>query len=49
MALQKSLETDRLPIGIFYEINKPTYHEQVLPASPTTLAEADISHINLPS
>jgi 2-oxoglutarate ferredoxin oxidoreductase subunit beta len=49
LALQKALETDKLPIGIFYEINQPTYHEQVLPASSTTLAEADISHLNLPS
>lgn len=49
LALQKALEIDRLPIGIFYQANKPTYHEQVLPPISTTLAEADISSLNLPS
>ncbi|MBU1499573.1 2-oxoacid ferredoxin oxidoreductase, partial [Patescibacteria group bacterium] len=47
LALEKALEIDRLPIGIFYQINKPTYHEQVLPPIPTSLAEIDISHIDL--
>lgn len=48
-ALQKALETEQFPLGIFYQISKPTYHEQVLPPISTTLAEADISSINLPS
>ena len=48
-ALQKALEIDRLPIGIFYQTFQPTYHEQVLPSSSTTLAEADISSVDLTS
>ena len=47
LALQKALETDQLPIGIFYKVSKPTYHEQILPSLPTSLAEADISRVDL--
>ncbi|MDZ7586771.1 MAG: thiamine pyrophosphate-dependent enzyme [Patescibacteria group bacterium] len=47
LALQKSLETKQMATGIFYQTSKPTYHEQVLPSAPTTLAEADISNIKI--
>ncbi|MFH0943466.1 MAG: thiamine pyrophosphate-dependent enzyme [Candidatus Beckwithbacteria bacterium] len=46
-ALTKALETDKLPIGIFYKQEKPTYHSQLLPAKNTILAQADISTISL--
>ncbi len=37
-ALEKSLETEKLPIGVFYKIDKPTYEEK-LDLSPATPAK----------
>ena len=46
-ALAKSLETEKLPVGIFFQQEKPTYDAQLLPVRGTILAQADISNINL--
>lgn len=46
-ALQKALETEKLPIGIFYQITKPTFHQQTLPQTTTSLSEIDITHVRI--
>lgn len=47
LALQKSLESDRLATGIFYTVSQPTYHEQILPPLTTSLAKTHISRIDM--
>ena len=46
-ALNKALETNKLPIGIFYQADKPAFHEQISNASDTSLTQHDISSIDL--
>ena len=47
-AIEYSLETDKLATGIFYQVNKPTYHEQLPNFNPNTpLNQKDISKINI--
>jgi 2-oxoglutarate/2-oxoacid ferredoxin oxidoreductase subunit beta len=42
-ALQKAFETDKLPIGIFYKAEKPTYEEQVTELAPGPLAKQSLA------
>ena len=46
LAIEKSMETNKLGTGIFYQINKPTFHQQVL-NNDQPLAKKDISSINI--
>ncbi|MFC1627465.1 thiamine pyrophosphate-dependent enzyme [Patescibacteria group bacterium] len=46
-ALERSLETDKLGVGVFYQVNKPTYHEQVPNFSNQPLNQQDISKIDI--
>jgi len=46
-ALNKALETDKLPIGVFLQKQKPAFHEQISNFSDTPLANHDISNIDL--
>lgn len=46
-AYQRSLETDRLPIGVFFKEEKPAYHEQVSTLADMPLVEQSIAEINL--
>ncbi|MFH1280382.1 MAG: thiamine pyrophosphate-dependent enzyme [Candidatus Beckwithbacteria bacterium] len=46
LAIEKSLETDKLATGVFYQVDKPTYHQQVL-NNNQPLANKDISSINI--
>ncbi|MEA3355643.1 MAG: thiamine pyrophosphate-dependent enzyme [Patescibacteria group bacterium] len=46
LAIEKSQETDKLPTGIFYQINKPTFHQQILDNNQP-LVKKDISSINI--
>lgn len=46
-AVEKSLEIDKLPTGIFYQENKPAFHEQVSNYSDLPLAHHDISNIDI--
>jgi 2-oxoglutarate ferredoxin oxidoreductase subunit beta len=48
-AFTKAFQTDKLPIGLFYQTQKPAYHEQVSNFSDTPLAQQDISNIDLSS
>ncbi|MFH1181341.1 MAG: thiamine pyrophosphate-dependent enzyme [Candidatus Woesearchaeota archaeon] len=41
-ALQKAFETAKLPIGIFYNIDKPTYEEQVTELAAGPLAKQSL-------
>jgi 2-oxoglutarate/2-oxoacid ferredoxin oxidoreductase subunit beta len=41
-ALQKAFETGKLPIGIFYNIDKPTYEEQVTELAKGPLAKQSL-------
>ncbi len=47
-AIERSLETDKLPTGIFYQDKKPTFHEQ-LPnySKDIPLSKQDIKNINI--
>ena len=47
LALQKTLETDRLPVGIFFEETKPAYHQQVISLKDTPLVSQTIDSINI--
>lgn len=49
-ALSKALETERLPIGVFYQTVKPTFHQQILtgvkfPADLTKPINVDLTNI----
>lgn len=49
-ALTKALETERLPIGVFYQTVKPTFHQQILtgvklPADLTKPINVDLTNI----
>jgi len=46
-AIAKAQETNKLPIGIFYQIQKPTFHQQLLKNIKTPLNQQDISNINI--
>jgi len=48
-ALELAYQADKLPIGIFFQEEKPTYHQQVSNFSDTPLAQQDISNIDLSS
>lgn len=47
MAMQKAFETERLPIGIFYKAERPTYEEQDPSYNPIPVTEIDISNIDI--
>jgi len=46
-AIKKSLETKRLPIGLFYQETKPTYEERLLQEKGKPLVEENISKIDI--
>ena len=46
-ALNKALETDKLPVGVFFQKQKPAFHEQISNFSDTPLTQHDISNIDL--
>jgi 2-oxoglutarate ferredoxin oxidoreductase subunit beta len=48
-ALAKALETEKLPVGIFFQKQKPAYHQQIPNFSDTPLAHQDISNIDISS
>lgn len=48
-ALQKSLETDRLPIGILYQSQRPAFHQNFPAIAKKTLSELPIDKIDLSS
>ncbi|MFT4309674.1 MAG: thiamine pyrophosphate-dependent enzyme [Candidatus Woesearchaeota archaeon] len=45
-AIRKSLETAKLPIGLFYKKVKPTYDEQIIP-NDNPLVDEDINNIDI--
>jgi len=47
LALEKTQETDKLPIGIFYQEQKPAYHQQLIAIKEKPLAHQDLSHIDI--
>lgn len=46
-AMEKALQTDKLPIGLFYEAERPTYEEQDPGRTGGSLVNADISDIDI--
>ncbi len=46
-ALQKSLETDKLPIGVLYQSSRPAFHQNFPVIKDKTLAQLPINEINL--
>lgn len=46
LALEKTLEIDKLPTGIFYQVKKATFHKQVLHGSQP-LSQKNISSIDI--
>lgn len=47
MAMEKALQTDKLPIGIFYQKFRPTYEEEDPGQTGTPAVETDISNIDI--
>jgi 2-oxoglutarate ferredoxin oxidoreductase subunit beta len=47
MAMEKALQTDKLPIGIFYQASRPTYEEEDPGHSETAAVDLDISNIDI--
>jgi 2-oxoglutarate ferredoxin oxidoreductase subunit beta len=47
MAMKKAQETEKLPIGIFYQVQKPTYEEQEPGVASVAAADLDISKIDI--
>lgn len=47
MAMKKAYETEKLPIGIFYQAQKPTYEEQDPGMASVPAVESDISKIDI--
>jgi 2-oxoglutarate/2-oxoacid ferredoxin oxidoreductase subunit beta len=47
LAMKKALETEKLPIGIFYQIRKPTYGEQEPGMAGVPAVELPISNIDI--
>lgn len=48
-ALMKSLEKDKIPIGIFYQIQKPTYEDGLMQIKKEALVDQDINNIDISS
>ncbi len=46
-ALQKSMEQEKIPLGIFYQTQKPAYHEGLNQINDKALVFQDISNINI--
>jgi len=46
-ALQRSLETEKLPIGVFYQKKALSYHQQLPNFNNTSLCQQDISRIDI--
>ncbi len=47
MAFKRANESEKLPIGLFYKEDKPTYEDEALPAKAKPLVEQDISNVNV--
>ncbi len=47
MAIDKALQTDKLPIGLFYKTERPTYEEQDPGRTGHNPVEADITNIDI--
>jgi 2-oxoglutarate ferredoxin oxidoreductase subunit beta len=47
LAMKKARETEKLPIGIFYQIRKPTYEEQEPGMASVPATELPISNIDI--
>ncbi len=47
MAMEKAHQTDKLPIGIFYQVQKPTYEEQEPGMANVSATKLDISNIDI--
>lgn len=46
-AMKKALETEKLPIGIFYQVERPTYEEEDPGHTTIAPADMDISNIDI--
>jgi 2-oxoglutarate ferredoxin oxidoreductase subunit beta len=46
-AIAKTREEEKLPIGVFYQENKPTYHEQISSLKAGTLVNQSIKVIDI--
>lgn len=47
MAMEKALQKDKLPIGIFYQAERPTYEEEDPGQTPVAAVDLDISNIDI--
>ena len=47
LAMEKARETEKLPIGIFYQADKPTYEEQEPGMTDVSAAELPINNIDI--
>lgn len=47
MAMEKAFQTDKLPIGIFYQEERPTYEEEDPGHTEIPATELDISNIDI--
>jgi len=47
MAMKKAWETEKLPIGIFYQVSKQTYEEQEPGMADVSATELDISNVDI--
>ncbi len=46
-AARRALETERIPLGVFYEVQKPTLWEQLPQIKETPLVRQDISSVDI--
>ena len=46
-AIRRALETEKLPIGVFYQTRKATYEEQLITRTGVPLVDEDISNIDI--
>jgi len=46
-AIKKSIEKEKIPIGIFYQVEKPTYEDGLKQIKDKALVDYDISSINI--
>lgn len=47
VALQQALRTDKLPVGLFWQDERPAYHQQIAHLNKQPLVKKDISCIDL--